>query len=67
MHASWVASVGAPVIMTTKSFRSVRHVFGRLTFVVPVPLGVMEVAMLPSQNREFRRYQLESSFAALAA
>jgi len=35
--------------------------------VMEPALGVMEVAMLPSQNREFRRYQLESSFAALAA
>ena len=29
--------------------------------------GLMEVAMLPSQNREFTRYTLESSFQALAA
>jgi len=35
--------------------------------VMEPALGVMEVAMLPSQNREFTRYQLESSFAALAA
>jgi isopenicillin-N N-acyltransferase-like protein len=35
--------------------------------VMEPALGVMEVAMLPSLNREFARYHLESSFSALAA
>jgi isopenicillin-N N-acyltransferase-like protein len=35
--------------------------------VMEPALGVMEVAMLPSLNREFTRYQLESSFKAVAA
>jgi len=35
--------------------------------VMEPALGVMEVAMLPSLNREFTRYHLESSFSALAA
>jgi len=35
--------------------------------VMEPALGVMEVAMLPSLNREFTRYHLESSFKALAA
>jgi len=34
--------------------------------VMEPALGVMEVAMLPSLNREFTRYHLESSFSALA-
>jgi isopenicillin-N N-acyltransferase-like protein len=35
--------------------------------VMEPALGVMEVAMLPGLNREFTRYQLESSFKALPA